>query len=141
MADPDAPPAAVDVAAALLFSQGRLLITQRPPGVHLAGLWEFPGGKREHGEGWEDCLQRELREELGVAIRVGDLFEEVTFEYPGKIVRLRFYLARIVEGEPRAIGCAALKWVTSGELGDHPFPPADEVLLERLRAASSIWRE
>src|SRR6187402_801609 len=80
----------IQVAAGLVFREGRLLITQRPPGGHLAGLWEFPGGKREADESFEDCLRRELREELGVEVDVGELVESITHEYPGKSVHLQF---------------------------------------------------
>lgn len=130
----------VEVAAALVFEGGRLLITQRPEGTHLAGLWEFPGGKREPGEAWEDCLRRELREELGIEVEVGGLFEEVSFQYPEKEVLLRFFLARRVRGEPRAVECAAWAWVDADGLGRHEFPPADARLLARLAATPGLWR-
>lgn len=129
----------IDVAAGLVFRGGRLLITQRPSGGHLAGLWEFPGGKREDGESWEACLRRELREELEVEVEVGEMVEEVVHAYPEKRVRLRFFLARLEWGEPRPIGCAAVKWVGSDELRDHEFPPADAVLLNRLLANERWW--
>ena len=64
-------PASIEVAAALIVHQGRLLITRRHPQAHLGGLWEFPGGKREPGESWEACVVREIREELGVEMSVG----------------------------------------------------------------------
>lgn len=126
----------VEVSAGLLFRAGRLLITRRPEGTHLAGLWEFPGGKRETGESWEDCLVRELREELGVEVRVGGMFEEVTHAYPEKTVVLRFFLVRLEreEEEPRALGCAEVRWVDRGQLEHHVFPEADARILERLRA-------
>ena len=68
----------IDVAAGLVFHRQKLLITQRPEGSHLAGLWEFPGGKREPGESFEECLIRELREELGIEVALGQAFEEFT---------------------------------------------------------------
>lgn len=123
----------IPVAAALVFHQGRLLITQRPAGKHLGGLWEFPGGKLEAGESWEDGLRRELREELGIEAVVGPLFEEVVHAYPQKTVQLRFHVCGLRSGEPRAIECAAVAWVGPTELSAYPFPPADARLLERLR--------
>jgi mutator protein MutT len=72
---------AIDVAAGLVFREGKLLITQRHPEAHLGGLWEFPGGKREPGETFERCLARELREELGIEIQVGELVESLTHAY------------------------------------------------------------
>lgn len=126
---------AIEVSAGLLFRDGRLLITQRPAGTHLAGLWEFPGGKREAGETWEACLERELQEELGVRVEVGRLFDEVVHEYPGKRVHLRFFICRLTDGEPAPLGCAAVKWVTAADLARHEFPPADAHLLAALPLA------
>jgi 8-oxo-dGTP diphosphatase len=128
----------VEVAAALAFRQGRLLVTQRAAGTHLAGLWEFPGGKREPGESWEECLVRELREELDVTVEVGTLFEEVRHVYPSKAVHLRFYLCRL-QGEPRAVECAAAAWVERHRLRDFAFPAADATLLQRLETTPSVW--
>lgn len=127
------------MAAGLIFREGRLLITQRPPGSHLAGLWEFPGGKREPGEPWEACLRRELHEELGIEAGVDGLYQEIEFEYPGKQVRLRFYRARVLEGEPQPLGCAALRWIGPDGLDAHAFPAADALLLDRLRADRVSW--
>ncbi|HVY68360.1 MAG TPA: 8-oxo-dGTP diphosphatase MutT [Verrucomicrobiae bacterium] len=130
----------VEVAAGLVFREGRLLITRRLPGTHLAGLWEFPGGKREPGESIEECLRRELLEELGVDVEVGALFQEVSHDYPEKTVHLKFLLCRLPSGEPQPIGCAALAWVGPNDLDRYQFPPADAVLLDRLRAAENIWK-
>lgn len=124
---------AIPVAAALVFRGGQLLITQRPPGKHLAGLWEFPGGKVEAGESWESALQRELREELGTEVTVSRLFAEVTHAYPGKTVHLRFFLCIWESHEPQPLECAAVAWVTAAELARYEFPPADAQLIERLR--------
>ncbi|HEY1662504.1 MAG TPA: 8-oxo-dGTP diphosphatase MutT [Verrucomicrobiae bacterium] len=122
----------VEVSAALLFRDGKLLIAQRRKDSHLGGLWEFPGGKREAGETFEECLVREIREELGVEISVGGLFEEITHEYPGKTVHLKFFICRLVSGEPQPLDCAAIQWIDQRGLSDHPFPPADARLLEKL---------
>jgi 8-oxo-dGTP diphosphatase len=129
----------IEVAAALLFRDGSLLITQRPHGSHLAGLWEFPGGKREPGEGWKECLRRELLEELGVGTEVGPLFEEIVHPYPNKSVHLRFYLAKLTSGEPRPLGCAAVAWVDPAGLDQYEFPSADATIVERLRTTPSLW--
>lgn len=128
----------LDVAAGIVLRDGHLLITQRPPGVHLAGLWEFPGGKLQTGEDWECALHRELREELDIAVRILALFEEVLHPYPEKTVRLRFYLCALESGEPRPIECAQLAWVTPEELSRYPFPPADAQLIRRLQANPGI---
>lgn len=126
---------AIEVSAGLIFRAGRLLITQRPAGKHLAGLWEFPGGKREPGESWETCLDRELQEELGVRVEVGRLFEEIVHEYLGKCVHLRFFVCQLPAGEPAPLGCAAVKWVAAADLAAHEFPPADAHLLAALPGA------
>lgn len=123
----------IEVSAGLVFREGRLLITQRPAGGHLAGLWEFPGGKREPGESFEDCLRRELREELAIEVEVRELAESIDHAYPEKEVHLRFFRCAWRAGEPQALGCAAFRWITAEELDAHEFPPADARLLERLR--------
>lgn len=125
----------IDVAAGLIFRDGKLLITQRKAGSHLAGLWEFPGGKREPGETWADCLCRELREELAIEVAVGRLFNEVTHAYPEKTVHLRFFVCSLISGEPQPLDCAALAWVTTEELGRYSFPAADAGLLASLPEA------
>ncbi len=130
----------IDVAAGLVFHQKKLLITRRPVGVHLAGLWEFPGGKREPSETFEECLSRELHEELGIDVAIGQLFDEITHDYPERTVRLRFFLCRLANGQPRAIGCAAFEWVTRDGLVEHKFPPADERLLRHLVDTGPLWR-
>jgi 8-oxo-dGTP diphosphatase len=126
----------VEVAAALVRDPtGRYLLTQRLPDTHLAGRWEFPGGKREAGETLEECLARELREELNVDIAVGDKAEVVRWEYPDKTVVLHFYHCRITGGRLEPRECAALEWVEPARLAQYDFPPADRQLVERLRAA------
>jgi mutator protein MutT len=122
----------IDVAAALIFRDGKLLITRRRAEAHLGGLWEFPGGKREPNETFEQCLVRELREELGVEVSVGELFEEVVHAYPGKTVHLKFFVCRLENGEPKTLGCTALKWVGKSELEKYTFPAADARLLDKL---------
>ena len=122
----------IEVAAALIFRDGKLLITRRNAGSHLGGLWEFPGGKREAGETFEQCLVREIREELGVEISVGELFEEIFHDYPEKSVHLKFFNCKIISGEPQPLDCAAVKWIGKEGLNTHEFPAADAQLIERL---------
>ena len=130
---------AIDVAAGLVFRQGKLLITQRHADVHLGGLWEFPGGKREPHETFEQCLARELIEELGIEVEVRELIESITHEYPEKTVHLRFFRCEWRQHEPQPLGCLALKWVGPLELGHYAFPSADEMLLEKLRIQKELW--
>jgi mutator protein MutT len=128
----------IEVSAALIFHQGRLLVTRRHVGAHLGGLWEFPGGKREPGETFEACLVREIREELAVDIAVDTLFAELTHAYPEKTVHLKFFACRLLHGEPQALGCAAFAWAAPGELARYEFPAADQQLLERLNRLPSF---
>jgi mutator protein MutT len=130
----------IEVAAGLVFRDGRLLIAQRHAQDHLGGLWEFPGGKRRQGESFAECLIRELREELGIEIEVGDVVESLTHEYPERTVHLEFFHCRWLGNEPRALDCAAFKWVCVGELIQHTFPAADARLIERLRGSPELWR-
>ena len=129
----------IDVAAALVFREGKLLITQRHADAHLGGLWEFPGGKREPNESFEACLTRELREELGIEVAVGELVESLTHAYPEKTVHLRFYRCRWTQHEPQTLGCSAFEWVTAAELKDYAFPAADARLLDKLRNDAALW--
>ncbi|HEY4952107.1 MAG TPA: 8-oxo-dGTP diphosphatase MutT [Verrucomicrobiae bacterium] len=126
----------VEVAAALIFQNGKLLIARRQAQAHLGGLWEFPGGKREANETFEACLVREIREELGVEISVGRLFDEVFHAYTEKTVRLKFFICGLLSGEPQALGCAAFQWIETTELADYEFPAADAKLLNKVRAYS-----
>jgi mutator protein MutT len=127
---------AVQVAASLIVRDGRLLITKRKAGVHLEGLWEFPGGKREANESLEDCLHRELREELGIEIEGPSLIQVVRHAYPGKTVELFFFRCPNTRGEAKPLGCDALAWVRPEELGAYEFPPADRPLVEALQAGA-----
>ena len=135
------PHISVEVSAGLLFRSGQLLIAQRLSGGHLAGLWEFPGGKREPGESFEDCLRRELQEELGVDVRVHEELERLTHRYPEKVVHLRFFRCTLADAsaEPRALGCQAVTWVTREALANYAFPAADARVLQQLRVSKSLW--
>jgi 8-oxo-dGTP diphosphatase len=126
----------VVVAAAVIIEAGRVLLTQRKAGTHLAGAWEFPGGKVEAGEDPREALRRELREEVGIEARVGEIVE-VTFhryEEAEKAVLLLFYEATRERGsEPRALDVAAFKWAEREELRSEDFPPADVGVLGKVR--------
>ena len=124
------------VSAAVIVSAGRVLLTQRKRGTHLAGAWEFPGGKVEPDEDPRDALVRELAEEIGVTATVGDIVEVTFHRYPSKSVLLLFYEARLAPGspEPQALDVAAVRWAEAGELRDELFPPADVAVLAKVRA-------
>ena len=129
----------IEVSAGLIFRAGKLLITQRYPDAHVGGLWEFPGGKREGGESFEECLKRELREELGIEVDVKELIESITHDYPERRVKLSFYRCQLLKGEPATIGCPALCWVSVEELEKYDFPPADARLLQKLKETPQLW--
>jgi mutator protein MutT len=130
----------IEVSAGLVFRGSKLLITQRREDSHLGGLWEFPGGKREGNETFEECLIRELREELGIEVEVGEVLESLTHAYPEKTVVLKFFRCRWKANEPQAIDCGDLRWVTAAELRDYEFPAADAHLLEMLRTSPQLWK-
>jgi mutator protein MutT len=131
----------IEVAAGLVFRQGEVLITQRPAQGHLGGLWEFPGGKREPAETWEACLRRELMEELGIEVVVGELLESSIHAYPDQTVQLQFYRCRLLRNEPRPLGCQTVAWVNADQLGNYGFPAADAGLLDRLRSTPELWHD
>ena len=122
-----------EVSAALIWREGRFLICQRPPHKTRGLEWEFVGGKREPGETGEQALIRECREELGITVAVGDVFMEVTHTYPDLTIHLTLLHSAIAEGTPRLLEHKAMRWVTTGEMDELPFCPADTVILDRLR--------
>jgi mutator protein MutT len=127
---------AIDVVAGLIRDEtGRYLITRRRQGTHLAGLWEFPGGKREADETLEQSLGRELSEELGAVFTVGERVETVRWAYPEKTVVLHFFRCHAVSGTIAPQEGQLMEWVAPTDFGRFDFPPADAALLVRLEAA------
>ncbi|HWL88338.1 MAG TPA: (deoxy)nucleoside triphosphate pyrophosphohydrolase [Polyangiaceae bacterium] len=133
----------VIVAAAILIedtsTEGdpHVLLTQRKAGGHLAGAWEFPGGKVEPGEDPKRALVRELKEEVGISARVGEILDVTFHRYDdaGKAVLLLFYeVARTADSPPpEVIDVAALRWAAADELHESEFPPADVAILAKVR--------
>ncbi|MBH0200596.1 MAG: (deoxy)nucleoside triphosphate pyrophosphohydrolase [Nitrospira sp.] len=123
----------IEVAAGLIRHDGRYLIARRKAGVHLAGFWEFPGGKRETDESLVECLQRELFEELGVRVDLPIPYRIVRHDYPEKIVELHFFRCAIEEGKPVPVDCEEIRWVLPEELTQFEFPQADQVIIEALQ--------
>ena len=121
----------VDVDIAVIARDGKVLICQRKAGATFGGVWEFPGGKREPGETPEQCLARELREELAIHVHPVERLEPIEHDYPNLHVRLHPHLCLHVEGEPRPIECQQAIWIAPPALRDYPFPPANEQLVER----------
>ena len=129
----------VEVAAGLVFREGKLLLTQRYANAHLGGLWEFPGGKREPEETFEQCLHRELKEELGIEVQIHEVVESLDHEYPEKTVLLKFFRCTWRRHEPQSLGCPAFQWVSVAELDRYEFPAADARLLKMLKASPRLW--
>lgn len=121
------------VTAGLIWKGSELLIAQRPLNGMLGGLWEFPGGKQEPGESLQECLAREIREELDIEIEVGAHLVSVDHAYSHFSITLHAFKAQYVSGQPRAIGCADWRWIAPQELDDFPFPRTDRRIIEHLR--------
>jgi len=122
-------------AGVLIDPDGRVLLAQRPQGKHMAGLWEFPGGKIHPGETPEYALVRELNEELGI-MTCTDCLSPLTFvshTYPEFHLLMPVFVCRTWEGTPRALEAPALAWVRPQALGDYPMPPADKPLVTAIQ--------
>lgn len=131
-------PRTVLVAAAVVRDEGRILLTRRMEGAHLAGMWEFPGGKAEAGEDPRAALRRELEEELGIITTVGEIVDVTFHRYDDadKAVLLLFFEATREPGspEPSAVDVAEVAWRGVAELDPATFPPADVAVLAKVRA-------
>jgi len=121
------------VAAALYDSAGRVLIAERPPGKHMAGRWEFPGGKIGADEADRAALERELKEELGIEALVAQHLLTLTHAYPDRIVELSMWIIERFAGEPRSLDGQRLKWVDPRELAREDILEADRPFIEALQ--------
>ena len=122
----------VEVVAALIWADNKFMICQRPAHKARALLWEFVGGKVEPGETKEQALVRECQEELAVTISVGDVFMEVTHEYPDITVHLTLFNAVIGEGTPQKLEHNDIQWITPAQIPNYNFCPADEEILQKI---------
>ena len=125
-------PPLVVVAAAVIERENKLLVTRRLAGTHLAGTWEFPGGKCEKDENLAEALTRELREELGVKARVGPTLMTTVHQYADRTIELHFMSCEI-DGAPQPLLNKEMRWVARSELDALEFPPADAALIEQLK--------
>lgn len=126
------PPQIIQVGCAIIVKEGRILIAQRHSHGHLGDHWEFPGGKREPGETIEQCLAREVFEELGVRVKPRRMLREVRHTYPGKDLLLCFWFCDWESGEPSKKDCQDFRWIKPDELTLFRFPPADAGLIRDL---------
>ena len=123
----------LDVVVALIRdSHGRILVSRRKPGSHMAGFWEFPGGKRASGETPRDALARELDEELGISVLAAEPFMSLDHEYPDREVALDVWTVSDFDGEPRPREGQQLDWVEPDGLREIGLLPADIAIVERL---------
>lgn len=121
------------VAGALFDPEGRVLIAQRPPGKHMAGRWEFPGGKVAAGETEAAALTRELHEELGVDVSASRHLMRLAHTYDDRYVELSMWIVESFEGEPRSLDGQRLKWVQPARLGDEDILEADRPFVEAIQ--------
>ena len=124
------------VTAAIVEDHGRYFVTRRQKGVHLEGLWEFPGGKCEPGETLGDCLRRELKEELGADAVIGEEIWTVTHDYADRSVELHFLSCTLLNAPVPLLG-QEMRWVARDELQSLKFPPADDELINVLTRTAS----
>lgn len=122
----------VEVTAAIIRDNEKILICQRPKGKNCELLWEFPGGKIEPDETGEQCIVREIQEELGVTIHVTKKFTDVIYEYPDRAVHLHFYLAEIESGNLVCKEHNSLAWISKEDIPNFQFCPADAKMLSSI---------
>ncbi|HEY9597763.1 MAG TPA: 8-oxo-dGTP diphosphatase MutT, partial [Cyanophyceae cyanobacterium] len=138
MRETSAPLPHKNIGVAVIWNeQGQILIDRRKPEGLLGGLWEFPGGKIELDETVEDCIRREILEELGIEIEVGDRLITIDHAYSHFRVTLRVHHCRYLTGTPQPIECDEIRWVTLDEIDQYPFPKANTQIIAALRNSKS----
>lgn len=119
--------------AVIINDQNEVLIDRRLEGGSFGGLWEFPGGKLELGETVEECIMREVEEEIGIQIRVTESLITIDHSYPQVQLTLYVYLCRHLAGEPQTIACEEVRWVAIADLDQYSFPKANGEIIQALR--------
>jgi len=127
----------IDVTAAIIVKDGKVLVVRRGPGKHLEGYWEFPGGKLEENETPEDCLERELTEEFSIGSRVGAYIGESIYDYGEKVVRLLGYEVQHTAGDFKLVDHDEIRWLEIDQLADMKWAPADIPLVEQYEAIAA----
>ena len=125
------------IGAAVIWSEkGQILIDRRPLGGEMGGLWEFPGGKIEPGESIEECIKREIKEELGMVIAVGEHLITIDHTYSNLRITLTAHHCQHLSGEPQTIECDEIRWVWVNELENFTFPPANAEIIKAIKKNS-----
>ena len=128
----DVLPEPLEVVVAVIEAEGLVLISKRLPEDSFGGYWEFPGGKRMAGETSGECLAREIQEELGLTIEVGEKRMSIEHQYPQQLICLEVFDCQVTSGAPQARECSAWRWVRPDQLKDFQFPPASSPLMNRF---------
>ena len=121
------------VAAAIILNEDKVLIAQREEGSNMEFKWEFPGGKLEVNETPEQCLKREIREELDIEIEPVEIYKAVRHKYKDKDILLLAYICKYVKGEGQTLECNDFKWIHKDQLGEYEYTPADVTIVEKLK--------
>lgn len=129
---PEKPTPIIPCGVALIRRGRSFLISQRLEEDSFGSLWEFPGGKKNPGETFEECVAREVNEEIGVRVAVHEKFMEMKRLYHEKIIWLNFYLCTLLSGEPKPVECQKVLWADLDKLSDFDFPPANERVIQKL---------
>ena len=117
---------------ALIRRGDEFLISKRKKDDSFGSLWEFPGGKKNPGESFEECVLREVKEEFGLDVRVDEKFMEMRRPYHERIIWLNFFLCTYLAGEPQTLDCAKVEWVRVEDMKKYTFPPANERVIKKL---------
>ncbi len=117
---------------ALIRRDREFLISQRKKNDSFGLLWEFPGGKKNPEESFEACVAREVKEEVGIDVIVHEKFMEIRRQYHERVIWLNFFLCSHVSGEPKPVDCEKVEWVKVENLKNYPFPPANDMVIEKL---------
>jgi A/G-specific adenine glycosylase len=120
------------IAVGLIWKENKILISKRPSNVMLGGLWEFPGGKIKENEIAEDCVKREIKEELNISVSLGKKIQTIKHAYTHFTIELTAYHCQYESGEPSTIGCADFKWIKTNEIGSLPFPKANHKIFNKI---------
>lgn len=129
------------VTAGIIRHNEKLLITQRPSDDKFGDLWEFPGGKQKQGENLEQCLLREIAEELNIQIRIDNQFMAVTHEYKHAQITLHVFLCSLENGVPESVEVQDWKWIDLSEIDRYDFTKADQVVIQKILKSEDIFQK